>query len=75
MNTFKDIGKASMVYFHSLFKDLTYSNIDDLLKVVKTFPICFDQEMNDDLSIEVLREKLEAVLHSFKKARCLAPKG
>lgn len=39
------------------------------MKVIRIFPRLFDQRMNEDLEVEVTKEELKAVLHSFKKAK------
>jgi hypothetical protein len=45
------------------------------MKVVRIFPRCFDQRMNEELEVEVTKEELKAILYTFKKAKSPRPNG
>ena len=73
VSSFKEIARAGKEHFQNLFKKPSSANIEYMMKVVRTFPRCFDQEMNGELDIEVTRNELKDILHSFKKARSPGP--
>jgi hypothetical protein len=56
VNSFKDIVKGSMEHFHPLFKDRDTSNIEAMMKLIRTFPKCLDQKLNGALIFQVSRK-------------------
>jgi len=44
---FKDISHVSKQHFQSLFKENDVANIGDIMKIVRLFPIFFNDDMNE----------------------------
>ena len=54
--TFEEKSKAAVEHFQELFKEPTGCPIEEMLEVIDLFPRAITQEMNDELTKDILEE-------------------
>ena len=69
VNTFKEKTKAVVEHFQDLFKEPAGCPIGEMLEVLDLFPRAIIEEMNDELTKDILEEEIKQVLHSFQKGK------
>jgi hypothetical protein len=73
--TSEDIVGARVQHLDNLFKYNSRDSIDAILQVAYLFPSFINQVGNDHLMVEVTKDELLGVLHSFQKDKILGLYG
>lgn len=74
-NSFSDIVEEGVHHFRTLFKEDSRATIDVILRVASHFPLFIDQKDNRNLMVEISKEELLGILHSFQKDKSLGSNG
>ena len=67
--TFEEKSKVVVEHFHKLFKEPVGCPIGEMLEVLNLFPRAITEEMNDELTKDILEEEITQVLHSFQRGK------
>ena len=70
--TFEEKSKVVVEHFQELFKQPAGCPIEEMLEVLDLFPRAITEEMNDELTKDILEEEITQVLHSFQKGKIQA---
>ena len=73
--TYEEKSKVVVEHFQELFKQPAGCPIEEMLEVLDLFPRAITEEMNDELTKDILEEEITQVLHSFQKGKSPGPDG
>ena len=73
--SFLEKTQVVVEHFQGLFKEPDGCPIAKILEVLDLFPRAITEEMNEELSKDILEEDIKQVLQSFQKGKILGPNG
>ena len=73
--TFEEKTKVVVDQFQELFKEPAGCPIGEMLEVLDLFPRAIIEEMNGELTKDIVEEEIKQVLHSFQKGKSPGPDG
>ena len=69
VGSFKEKCEVGVYSFKTLFSETKGCSMQEILQVLRIFPISITNEINDSLNKEVLKGELCSIVHSFKKGK------
>jgi hypothetical protein len=73
VRVFSNLASLGVKHFHTIFQEQTHHNVDVVLRLLSYFPTLVDEEDNQAIYNEILKEELQAMIASFKKDKSLGP--
>ena len=73
--SFPEKTQVVVEHFQGLFKEPDGCPIAEILEVLDIFPRAISEEMNEELSKDILEEEIKQVLQYFQKGKSLGPNG